>query len=118
LPPEVRFASILYRIAAIYGVIVLIPAYLLALRPPHLDAIGFAGTALVFQGVFWVISRDPLRFKPFVALSVFEKLCFGVPAMVMWSRRMVGDVALFGAIDLVLGVLFAIAWLRLRRVPA
>ena len=120
MPPEVRFASRLYRIAAIYGVIVLLPLYFAPLPDPYrLNLIGFAGAALVFQGMFWIIARDPLRFLPLVRLSVFEKLCFGVPAIAFWLRGQ-GDgvTATFGAIDLILAVLFLTTWLRLRRLDA
>lgn len=120
MPPEVRFARGLYRIAAIYGVIVLLPLYFVPLPAPYrLNLVGFAGAALVFQGMFWIIARDPLRFLPLVGLSVFEKLCFGVPALAFWLRGQTDSVtATFGAIDLLLGALFAVAWFRLRRLAA
>ena len=65
--------------------------------------------------MFWIIARDPLRFLPLVALSVFEKLCFGIPALAFWARGQTDTVtAVFGALDLMWGTLFAMAWLRLR----
>lgn len=117
MPPEVRFASRLFRIAAIYGVIVLLPLYFVAIPHPYrLNLVGFAGVSLVFQGLFWIIARDPLRFLPLVALSVFEKLCFGIPALAFWARGQAnGITAAFGAIDLLLGTLFLLVFLRLKR---
>ena len=117
MPPEVRFASRLFRIAAIYGVIVLLPLYFVAIPHPYrLTLIGFAGVTLVFQGLFWIIARDPLRFLPLIALSVFEKLAFGVPALAFWARGQTdGVTATFGAIDLVLGGLFLFVFMGLRR---
>lgn len=117
MPPEVRFASRLFRIAAIYGVIVLLPLYFVAIPDPHrLTLVGFAGVTLVFQGLFWIIARDPLRFLPLVALSVFEKLAFGVPAIAFWARGQTdGLTAAFGAVDLVMSAAFALAFIRLRR---
>jgi len=120
LPPEIRFARRLYRAAAIYGVIVLIPLYFVPVPDPYrLNLIGFAGTALVFQGMFWIIAHDPLRFLPLVALSVFEKLSFGLPAVAFWARGQ-GDrfSAIFGAIDLLLAILFSITWFRLQALSA
>lgn len=117
MPPEVRFASRLFRVAAIYGVIVLLPLYFVDVAHPYrLNLIGFAGVTLAFQGLFWIIARDPLRYLPLMALSVFEKLAFAVPALAFRMRDQTdGLTAAFGAIDLVLGSLFFLAYLRLRR---
>lgn len=84
--------------------------------PWHLTYLGFVGTALVFQGVFLVIARDPLRFEPLMPVTLFEKLCFGIPAVAFAARSQVPAMsAVFGGIDLILAALFAIAWTRLRR---
>jgi hypothetical protein len=117
LQPEVRFASRVYRWSAIYGAIVLLPTYLLPIPDPYkLTQIGFVGLALVFQGLFWIIARDPLRFMPLMPLSLFEKLCFGIPALAFWARGQTDAVTgAFGCIDLLLGVAFAVAFIRLRR---
>jgi hypothetical protein len=117
LQPEVRFATRLFRIAAIYGVIVLLPLYFIDVPDPYrLNLVGFAGVTLVFQGMFWIIARDPLRFLPLIALSVFEKLAFGVPAIAFWARGQTdGVTAAFGAIDLLFGAAFLLAYARLRR---
>ena len=116
MPPEVRFASRVYRWAAIYGIVVLALAYFQPVPDPwHLTHLGFVGTALVFQGVFLVIARDPLRFAPLMPVTLFEKLCFGVPAIAFWARGQADELtATFGAIDLLLGALFLVAWVRLR----
>jgi len=120
LPPEVRLARTIYRGAAVYGVLVLLPAYAIPLPDPYkLTQIGFVGLALVFQGLFWIIGGDPLGYRALVPLTVFEKLCFGIPAVAYCLRNQTDVVTgTFGAIDLLLSVLFAIVWLRLRRLPA
>ena len=120
MPPEVRLARTIYRGAAVYGVLVLLPAYLIPLPDPYkLTQIGFVGLALVFQGLFWIIGGDPLGYRALVPLTVFEKLCFGIPAVAYCLRNQTDVVTgTFGAIDLLLSVLFAIVWLRLRRLPA
>ena len=118
MPPEVRFARNAYGFAAIYGVIALVPAYFLPVPDPwRLTHLGFVGLALVFQGMFWIIARDPLRFLPLMPLAVFEKLAFGVPAIAFWGRGQTdGVTAAFGGVDLLLGALFLLAYVRLRRV--
>ena len=120
MPHEGRLARTIYRGAAIYGVIVLLPAYLLPLPDPYkLTQIGFVGLALVFQGLFWIIGGDPLRYRPLVPVTVFEKLCFGIPAVAYWARGQADAItATFGAIDLLLAVLFVLVWIKLRRLPA
>ena len=120
MPPEARFARTVYRGAAIYGVIVLLPAYLIPLPDPYkLTQIGFVGLALVFQGLFWIIGGDPMRYRSLVPLTIFEKVCFGIPAVAYFARGQTDAVTgTFGAIDLLLAVLFVIVWTRLRRVPA
>ena len=120
MPPEVRFASRVYRWAAIYGIVVLALAYFQPVPDPwHLTHLGFVGTALVFQGVFLVIARDPHRFEPLMPVTLFEKLCFGIPAVAFWARGQAdGLTATFGAIDLLLGAMFFAAWVRLRPISA
>ena len=120
MPPEARLARTIYRGAAIYGVLVLLPAYFIPLPDPYkLTQIGFVGLALVFQGLFWIIGSDPLRYRRVVPLTVFEKLCFGIPAVAYFAQSQTDPVtAVFGSIDLLLAVLFLFAWAKLRRVSA
>jgi hypothetical protein len=120
LPPDIRFASRAYRWAAIYGIVVLALAYFQPVPDPwHLTHLGFVGTALVFQGVFLVIARDPVRFAPIMPVTLFEKICFGVPAVAFALRGQADPVSgVFGAIDLALAVLFFVAWRRTVRAAA
>jgi hypothetical protein len=120
MSPEEVFARRVYLGAAIYGIPVLALSYLQPVPDPwHLAYLGFVGTALVFQGVFLVIARDPRRFEPLMPVTLFEKLCFGVPAVAFWLRGQTEGVsAIFGGIDLLLMVLFFISWRRLARSPA
>lgn len=117
---EEQFASRIYRWAAIYGIPVLLMAYVQPVPDPwHLSHLGFTGTALVFQGVFLVIARDPRRFEPLMPVTLFEKLCFGVPAIAFAATGQAEPVSgLFGAIDLLLMALFFAAWRRLARSSA
>lgn len=116
LSSETVFASRVFRWSAIYGVIALVPAYFMPMPDPwHLPYLGFVGLALVFQGVFWVIASDPQRFMPLMPLCIWEKLCFGIPALAFFARGQADAVsAAFGAIDLFLGALFLLAWRRMR----
>lgn len=118
MQPDIKFASRVYFWAAVYGVIVLGLAYFQPVPDPwHLTHLGFVGTAMVFQGVFLVIARDPLRFAPLMPVTFFEKLCFGVPAIAFAMRGQVPiSSAIFGSIDLLLAALFLFAYLQVRRI--
>ena len=109
------FASRIFRASAVYGVLVLTPSYLVPVPDPwRLSHFGFVGIALVFQGVFWIISRDPLRYIALIPLCIMEKLVFGVPAIALLSLGKADPVAgLFGGLDLLWAAMFAIAWRRL-----
>ncbi|MBX3173965.1 MAG: hypothetical protein KF709_06100 [Gemmatimonadaceae bacterium] len=106
--------------AGVYGLLVLAPQYLLELgigpplpgplqRPEHFY--GFVGVALAWQLVFLVISRDVQRYRLLMLPAIVEKLVFGVPVLLLFAAGRVGaDVLTFGCIDLMLGVLFFLAF--------
>ena len=91
MPAARAFARRVYLGAAIYGFLAVPPLYLTQgddrLR---LMAFAFAGIALVFQGVFLVIARDPARYVALLPLTVFEKISFAVPALAFWARGQAG----------------------------
>ena len=116
------FARRAFLVAGIYGLIVLLPMYFLEAKtgrdfPPAITHseyyYGFIGIAVAWQFVFLIISRDPVRYRPIMIPAILEKAAFGVPAIVLFvlgrlSAQMLGA----GMIDLMLGVLFAIAYTR------
>ncbi len=109
-----RFPSRMFRWAAIYGVIVLTPLYLVPL--PRVGAetfLGFIGLALVFQGVFWTIGGDPVKFRTLMPYAIAEKFVFALPAITLFFIGVTPPtIALFAAIDVMLGIGFMIAWQR------
>jgi hypothetical protein len=118
--PQTKFPSRMFRWAAIYGVVVLAPLYLTPL-PPTLGEtlLGFIGLALVFQGVFWVIGGDPVKYRALMPLAVAEKLVFGVPALALYAQGypVPPPVAVFAGIDLLLGLGFFLAWRKTPTIP-
>jgi hypothetical protein len=69
------FARRMFRWAAIYGVIVLAPLYLIPLPPVMGETLlGFIGLALVFQGLFWMIGSDPQKYRRARAGAVWSGL--------------------------------------------
>ena len=117
---DARLASRVFRVAAIYGVVVLLPMYLLDVPDPHkLTQVGFVGLALVFQAMFWIIANAPTKFRALMPLAVVEKAVFGLPALAFFAvGRTDAVTAGFGAVDLLLGLLFLWVWLGLRRAAA
>ena len=115
MPPE-AFARRVFRGAAIYGFLVLPPMYWLAPGDEHLPAyLGFVGLALVFQAVFWIVGGDPFKYRALMLPSVAEKAVFAVPALALFAMGRTDAVtAFFAGIDILLGVLFLIAWRRTR----
>lgn len=115
-----KFASRIFLGAGIYGVVVLLPQYFLEQKlgkdfPPPLTHpehfYGFIGVALAWQFVFLIIARDIPRYRPLMLPAVFEKLSFGIVALVLFVQgRAAALVAGAGVIDLLLAVLFVLAF--------
>jgi hypothetical protein len=120
-----KFAKIVFRIAGIWGFLMITPLYfmfdLIARKdPPPITHpaffYGFVGVALVWQLAFLFISSDPGRYRPLMIPAVFEKLVYSVPVIILvLQKRSNPNDLLFAAIDLVLGVLFVLAYLRTAR---
>ena len=112
-----KFPARMFRWAAIYGVIVLLPLYFTPL-PPRMGEtlLGFVGLALVFQGVFWTIGGDPVKYRALMPYAIAEKLVFGLPALALYAQGypVPPPVAVFAAVDVLLGIGFFLAW---RRTP-
>ena len=115
-----NFARRVFLIAAVYGVVVLLPQYFMEARvgrdfPPPITHpehfYGFVGVALAWQVLFVVIARDPVRYRPAMLPAILEKLSFGVPAVVLFAQGRLATLV-FGAglLDLVLALLFLVAY--------
>lgn len=119
----VRFARRLFRIAGIYGLAVLIPQYFLEGRigrdePPAITHpeffYGFIGVAVAWQVAFLVIAHDPRRHRALIVPAILEKASFGAAAIALFSLKRISVTVMgFAAIDLILGVLFALTYLHL-----
>lgn len=118
------FARWVFRCAGIYGLLVLLPQYFLEDRigqdaPPAITHpeyfYGFAGVASAWQIAFLLIAQDPVRYRLMMLPAVVEKFSFPGAVLVLYLKeRATGPVLGFATIDLVLGILFLIAYGRLR----
>jgi hypothetical protein len=117
-----KFARIVFWIAAIWGVLVLTPLYFMfdligRNDPPPITHpgfyYGFVSVGLAFQVAFIVIARDPLRLRPMMIPSVLEKFGYGATLLVLYLQNFLHpqDLAL-GGIDLLFGVLFLAAFFK------
>ena len=115
-----KFASRVFLGAGTYGLLVLLPQYFLEQEmgrdfPPPLTHpehfYGFIGIAIAWQFVFLIIARDVPRYRLLMLPAILEKLSFGVAALILFAQgRAAAVVAGVAAIDLLLAVLFVLAF--------
>jgi hypothetical protein len=120
-----RFAKIVFWIAAIWGVLVLAPLYfmfdLISRQDPPVIThpgffYGFVGAGLVWQFVFVVIATDLTRYRPLMIVSVLEKVSYVTPVAILVAQgRMHPSDLFFAGSDSLLGVLFVVAYFKTRR---
>ena len=117
-----KFAKVVFWVAGIWGLLVITPLYFLfdvigQKDPPAITHpgfyYGFVGCALAWQIAFLIIGADPVRMRPMMVPSMVEKFtyCTAVVVLVMEGRTNPRDLV-FAATDLLLGVLFVVAWVR------
>ncbi len=117
-----KFAKIVFYIAAIWGFLILTPLYFMfdvigRQDPPVITHpgfyYGFACVGLAWQLAFAVIARDPVRFRPMMIPAVLEKFGYGVTFLVLYlqQRLHASDLA-FAALDFLFGILFLAAFFR------
>jgi len=104
-----RLARWIYGAAAVYGFLVLTPLLFAEGQIAKVDGrplghpeyyYGFLSAALVFQLVFVLIARDPLRLRPVMVATIFEKLTWGLAvAALVLQGRVHGPVVAFAALD-------------------
>jgi len=117
-----KFAKIVFRIAGIWGLLIITPLYfifdLIGVKdPPPITHpafyYGFVGVALVWQVAFLIISTDPVRFRPLMIAAILEKLAYSIPLLILISQKRTNPNDLvFAGIDLLLWFLFVLAYLR------
>ena len=120
-----RFAKVVFWIAGIWGLLIIAPLYFLfdiigRQDPPPITHpgffFGFVGLALAWQFAFFFIATDPARFRPLMLPSMFEKFSFGIAVvvLVLQGRTHSSDLV-FAATDLLLGILFVLAYVKTPR---
>jgi hypothetical protein len=114
-----RFAKWVFTVAGIYGLLAVAPQYFLEGMIARMSGpvthpeyfYGFIGVTVAFQLVFLTIARDPVRLRPVMPACMVEKISFGAAVWPLYlTGRSPGSAAAFSTVDLVLCVLFFIAW--------
>jgi hypothetical protein len=121
-----RFARIVFRFAGIYGLVVFLPMYLLEDKtgrdfPPPITHpeyyYGFIGLGVAWQVLFLVLALDPIRYRLMMIPSMLEKLVFVFPVIVLfWQHRVSSFILGAALVDLSLGVLFLVSYIKTRPV--
>jgi hypothetical protein len=74
---------------------------------------GFVGVGLVWQILFLVISRDPVRYRPLMLVAVLEKGSFFIATATLYMLgRLNHEMLAAGVLDMMLGGLFLVAYTR------
>jgi hypothetical protein len=118
-----RFARWTFGLAAIWGIIVVGPLYFLEaqiaeIAPPAITHpeyyYGFIGAVLAWQLVYALIATDPMRYRPIMLIGALGKLAFFAACLVLYLQgRAEAFLPLATAPDLLLAILFCVAWARL-----
>jgi hypothetical protein len=119
---EPMFARRVFLIAGIYGLLVLVPQYFLEGKtgvdfPPPITHpeyfYGFIGVAVAWQLAFLVIARDPVRYRLLMLPAIVEKAAFGFATVALYAQgRLHTQMLAAGLIDLTLGTLFALSYVK------
>jgi hypothetical protein len=123
-----KFAKIVFRIAGIWGFLILTPLYFLfdltgRQSPPAITHPEFyyvcVGVALVWQFAFFVISSDPIRYRPFMIAAILEKLAYVIPIVILYlQHRVASSQLIFVATDFTLCLLFIVSYIKTPSRPS
>lgn len=119
-----KFAQRVFLIAGVYGLMIMTLLYFMEGRigreqpPPITHPVyyyGFVGLAWVFQLIFLMIARDPIRYRALMIPAILEKGVYGITVLILYAQhRLYGGPLIGGLIDLLLGSLFFIAYVKTR----
>ena len=115
-----KFAKLVFRVAGIYGLLVLVPQFFLEAKigrdapPPitHLEYFyGFICVAVAWQVLFLVLSRDPVRFRPMMIPAMLEKIGFPIAVVILYLQgRLAPTIFVPASADVILLILFFISY--------
>ena len=117
-----RFAKIVFWVAGIWGFLVLTPLYFIfdligRNDPPPITHpgffYGFVGLGLAWQVAFIIIATDAARYRPLMIPCILEKVSWSAAVIILVLQgRMHKSDLVFAGTDLLLGLLFLIAYFK------
>ena len=117
-----KFSKYVFLISGIYGVLALVPLYFLEnnpqfVKPPAVTHpefyYGFIGVGFAWQVAFFIISRDPVRYRIMMIPSILEKLSFCIALFYLIAiHRTNPSMMLAGIADLLMAILFGVSYFR------
>lgn len=117
------FAKWVFTIGGIWGVLIIgslffIEPYVASRTGPlsHPDTYyGFAVSTFAWQLGYLVIGRNPAAFRPFMLLGAGAKLAYLSACWILYAGgRIPVSVPVIASPDLLLAVLFVVAWFKTR----
>jgi len=122
-----RFSRAVFAVAGIWGFLVVSPLYFLFDRigreyPPaitHPEFFhGFIGVTLAWQFAFLLIATDPGRYRPLMLAAMVEKFGYVATVLILFGKGNLPPSSLtFAVTDLLLGILFVVAFFKARTMP-
>ncbi len=122
-----KFAKTVFWVAAIWGFLVLTPLYFMfdligSKDPPAITHpaffYGFVGAGLAWQLAFLIIATNPARFRPIIPAAIIEKFSYGLALVILYLHgRLHATDLMFAGADLLLGILFIAAFVRVKSEP-
>ena len=119
-----KFAKVVFRVAGIYGLLVLVPQFFLEGKigrdaPPPITHpeffYGFICVAVAWQVLFLVLSTDPVRYRPMMIPAMLEKIGFPIAVVVLYLQdRLAPTIFAPAGADLILFVLFVLSYRKTR----
>ena len=117
-----KFARIVFGLAAVYGILSLLPLYFLLDKvgrdaPPPVTHpefyYGFLGVTFLWQLVFVVMAKDPLRYRQLMPIAILEKLVYVVPVFILYAAgRVHANIMRSSLVDPIFAILFIVAYFR------
>jgi len=127
-----KFAQRVFLASGVIGLLIVLPLFFTEASrnvdyPPAITHpewyYGFACVTLAFQLVFILISRDPVRYRPLMLISLVEKFPFVIFIIWLYSAGRT-DVTMLAAagLDCLWGILFTVSYMltspsRLQQPP-
>jgi hypothetical protein len=117
-----KLAKVVFWIAGVWGILILTPLYFMfdaigRQDPPAITHpgfyYGFTSVGLAWQVAFFVIARDPVRYRLMMIPSMLEKFGYGASLTALYlQHRLHPSDLVFAGVDLLFGVLFLTAFFR------